>query len=272
MENFQKQKLEIEIQEKELDLQDFMQGFSKAKRYTIITLVILVIPVFFVAKYVTAQVYMSDYSKRELPAHPSQFTSFPVKIIEAANLHIAGDSYSSYALIKNQNKDLSTPELKYTFHLFNDAGKEIYTYSGKTFLLSGQQKYLILPHATIKETPTKVTVEVTDPVWQKRLDVPNVILKTGIPEYGDQTDPEGFYIRGNVENQSTFNLGTVLVKGVVFDKDHKVVAVTEYSADTVTSKELRAYKMFWPVPLSSLVGGVPQVTAETNVLDSSNLQ
>lgn len=273
MEPYQKQKIELEIQEKELDLKDFLASFSKTKRITVITLVILIIPIFFIAKYTVAQVYMSDYAKNtELPAHPSNVSALPVKIIEASNLQIAGNAYSSYALIKNQNKDLAAQELRYVFHLFNSSGKEIYTYNGKSFLLGGEQKYLILPNVRLNEAPTKITVEVMDPVWQKRLDVPNVILKTGIPEYGDQTNPEGFYVKGNVENQSPYRLGTVVIKAVLFDKNHKVVGVTEYNADTVESKELRAYKMFWPVPFESLVNGVPQVTAETNVLDPSNLK
>ena len=262
MDDLQKQKIELEIQEKELQAKEFLSAFPIAKRYTIITMAILIIPMFFAAKYAVAALYFSNYNRTSSPAHPSNLTTLPVKILSAANLSIAGNAYSSYALIKNQNKDLSVVDLKYTFHLFNSQNQEIYTYSGDTFLLPGEQKYLILPNARINQVPTSVEVEIPDPVWQKRVNLPNVIISTGVPSYGDQQNPQGFYIKGTLQNQSAFPLKSVTVQGIIFDKNHNVIAATEYTANTVASKEQRAYQMFWPVPLSQFMAGLPQINVE----------
>ncbi|MEK7651983.1 MAG: hypothetical protein AAB351_02135 [Patescibacteria group bacterium] len=273
MSDFQKEKIEIEIQEKEIETKEFLQSFSKGKRYAIYALGILLIPIFFIAKYSVSATYLHFFKvNREIGVHEAIVTNLPVQILETNALSILGSSYSAYALIKNPNKDLVASELKYVFHFQDAEGKDLVSQEGKTFILGGEQKYIVMPNVKIFQAPVSVKVEITDPVWKRRLSLPNVVLKSGVPKYGDQTDPIGFYISNSLYNQSTYTLGTVKVNAVVFDKSGKVIAVTQYTANTVASQQTRDYKMFWPLPIAANVLGDPKIFVETNILDDINLK
>ena len=273
MSDFQKEKIEIEIQEKEIETKDFLQSFSKGKRYAIYVLGILLIPIFFIAKYSVSSTYLHFFKvNREIGVHEAIVTSLPVQILETNALSILGSSYSAYALIKNANKDLVASELKYVFHFQDAEGKDLVSQEGKTFILGGEQKYIVMPNVKIFQAPVSVKVEITDPVWKRRFSLPNVVLKSGVPKYGDQTDPIGFYISNSLYNQSTYTLGTVKVNAVVFDKSGKVIAVTQYTANTVASQQTRDYKLFWPLTIAANVLGDPKIFVETNILDDINLK
>ncbi|TSC66468.1 MAG: Uncharacterized protein G01um101477_74 [Candidatus Doudnabacteria bacterium Gr01-1014_77] len=273
MSDFQKEKIEIEIQEKEIETKEFLQSFSKERRYAIYILVGLLIPIFFIAKYSVSATYLHFFkANREIGVHEAIVTSLPVQILETNALSILGNSYSAYALIKNPNKDLVASELKYVFHFQDAEGKDLVSQEGKTFILGGEQKYIVMPNVKIFQAPVSVKVEITDPVWKRRLSLPNVVLKSGVPKYGDQTDPIGFYISNSLYNQSTYTLGTVKVNAVVFDNSGKVIAVTQYTANTVSPQQTRDYKMFWPLPIAANVLGDPKIFVETNILDDTNLK
>lgn len=272
MDDLQKQKLQLDIQEKELQTKELLQSFPKGKRILVVTLVILIVPMFFLTRFISSEIYMRDFAKREIKVQPGAVNAKAIQVLEVKNLGIGNDTFSSYAIIKNENADLAATEVKYTFHLFDASNKEIHTSSNKTYLLPSQQKFIILPNIKLASIPNRVAFELSEPTWKRRIDLPSVVLRTSIPEYGDNLETQGFIITGNVENQSAFNLSEVLVKGVVLGKEGQVIAVTQTQIRELKSKESRGYKMFWPVPLASESGGQPQIFVETNTLDSSNLR
>jgi hypothetical protein len=270
MDELQKQKLELEIQEKELEAQEFVQSFSHGKKVLIGVLAILIIPAFFLSKFVTAQIYSYNTVKSE--AHPAVITSLPVNVVEVEVLPISGNSYSAYALIKNPNRDLVATDLPYTFKFFDEKGSQIYSTSDKTFLLGGAQKYVILSNIRLNSKPGKVTIDVQNPTWKKRLSIPNVILQSSVPEFGNQQDPTGFFVTGEIVNTSVYTLGTVTISGVITDSKNDVIAVSQFKANAVESKEARSYRLFWPIELQAQMSGLPKIFVETNVLDPSNLR
>ncbi len=272
--NLTKQKAELAIEEKEVQAKEFFLSFPGKKRYFIYALLILLIPIYFIAKYSVAAVYMHNFQKQAIIAHPAIFTSLPVQIIEAKALSISGDSYSAYAQIKNPNKDLIASELDYSFHFLDSSGNEISPspISGSTYILAGEQKYILVPTIHLSQAPASVKVEIQDPQWKRRINIPNIIIKSGIPKFGDQTSPIGFYIDNTFTNQSIYTLGDVKINAIVKDKDGNVIAVTQSVASTVKPQETREYKMFWPLPVAAKVQGYPQIIVETNPFDPNNLQ
>jgi hypothetical protein len=272
MDDLQKQKIELAIEEKELEAKELAESFPHAKRIILIVFAILIIPIFFVAKYATTAAYMYKFEKTQIVAHSAIFNSLPIEQVEVKFLPVTDNAYSAYALIKNPNKDLVVAHLKYTFNFYDASGKKIYNASDETFLLGGGQKYIILPNARMASTPAKVELAIADPVWKKRLSIPNIIVQTNIPTYADQTDPYGFSIDGKLQNLSTYTLRKVVVSGVVTDSDGKVIAVSQYRTDSVKAKDIREYKMFWPINLESKISSAPKIFVESNPLDENNLQ
>jgi len=269
--NLEKQKITLEIEEKELEAREFVESYGPFRRYLLIVVAILIIPGFFAAKYITAALYVSNYSKTAPAAHPASFVTLPASIVETKILAVAGNSYSAYALVKNQNKDLADPNLKYVFNFSDSSGKLLASVSGTDFLLPGQLKYLIVPNVTLAEAPAKVEVSLPDQTWQKRLDIPNIQIDTPLPTHADSQDPPGFAIDGTFRNQSNFTLRTVVIKGIVHDRNNQVIAVTSRVENTVSPKQLRGYHLYWPQFLESSVSRL-EINVETDPFDQANLQ
>jgi|SRR5579872_1201289 len=270
--DLQKQKVILEIEEKELEAKEFVQSYSKFQRYALIIILILIIPIFFGAKYLTAALYFNNFKKAAaISAHPATLVTLPVSIIESKILPVSGNGYSAYALIKNQNKNLVTPELTYTFNFYDASGAQIGSSQGTDFLLPGQQKYLIVPNIILNSIPAQLKVVIADPVWQNRIQSPSVPITNGVPTYSDQADPPGFAINSSFRNDSNYTLATVVVKGIVFDNSNSVIAVTSHIENTVSPEQTRDFHLYWPRFLQASVGKV-EVDVETNPFDPSNLQ
>jgi hypothetical protein len=267
-----KQKIEIAVAEKELTIKDFFAVFPKTKRAIFLILVILIIPIFFIAKFVVAQVYLSSFAKTQITSHQAILQPLPVQISETRALTLLGDSYSAYSIIKNPNKDLVSKEVNYTFRFFDAAGKEIGKATDKTYLLAGEEKYLVLPNIRLTEIPQKVQLEIPSPIWKRRFIVPNILIRTGIPRYQDTTDPVGFSLESTISNLSNTTIDQVKISAIVFDAGGKVLAVNQRIENTLIPKENRDYKMSWPIPLAGKAAGAPRIVVETNVLDLNNLK
>ncbi|GAC1413329.1 MAG: hypothetical protein NVSMB66_4980 [Candidatus Doudnabacteria bacterium] len=271
-ESIEKQRLEIAVAEKELQTKEFFQGFSGLKRGLFFALVILIIPAYFLAKFTVAYFYLQNVSKNQVTAHAAVLQPLNVNVIDTHALSIINDSYSAYALIKNPNKDLSAKDLNYTFKFYDAANNQIGASKDRTYLLGGEQKYLVLANIKLKSVPQKVTVEIENPVWKRKLLVPNVLISKGIPQYADSVDPMGFAVQSTISNQSTYTIGSVKISGVLFNRDGKVIGVNQTVQNSLLPKEIRGYKLFWPIPLASQVALIPTIIVETNVLDLDNLK
>lgn len=267
--NIEKEKLELEVQEAEVNAREFLLGMSPLRRNTFVVLLILIIPIFFIAKYTVYGFYISAWSKNKIIVQPSTAIQLPIKILDAKVLPISGNNYSAYALIKNQNSDLVAAQLNYTFHFIDSSGAEIRSSNGSTFLNAGEQKYVIIPRVILNTVPAKVQVDVVMPIWSKRINIPNVILNASTPNYND--DQNGFFVEGGVTNNSIYTLQTLKISALVFDANSNIIAVSEVEVNTVVPKETRNYHIAWPIPLKANTSFV-KVIPETNIFDSNNLQ
>jgi hypothetical protein len=273
MDDLQKQKIELEIQEKELEAAEFVGSFSNAKRVTLIILTLLIIPGYFLAKFATAQILLYQFDKSKVTAHPAVVTSLPIEVVKGQSklLPVTDTNYSAYALIQNPNRDLVATDVSYTFRFLDENGKVLHSVSEKTSLLPGARKYLIVPNVRINKTPNSVKVEFGDIQWKKRLSITEVVLQKSIPQFGRQSSPLGFFVEGTIRNNSVYNLRSILISGIVRDSEGEIIAVSQYKADAVTTKESREYRLFWPLDIADKVTNTPEIIVETNVLDPNNL-
>ena len=273
MDDLQKQKIELEIQEKELEAAEFVSSFSSGKRILLIALVLLIIPGYFLAKFATAQILLYQFNKSKVTAHPAVVTSLPVEVVkgESGILPITDTNYSAYALIQNTNRDLVATDFSYTFRFLDEDNKVVHSVNDETFLLPGARKYLIVPNVRIDKAPVNVKIEFGEIQWKKRLSIAEVNLQKSIPQYGRQSNPTGFFVEGTIRNNSVYNLRSILISGIVRDSSGEIIAVSQYKADTVGTKESREYRLFWPLDIADLVTDTPEIIVETNVLDQNNL-
>jgi hypothetical protein len=270
----EKEKLAIGLEEAELDTKDFIASYPRLQKYFLLIIVVLIIPVYFIAKYSVGALYFNNFEKTAINVHSSVFTSLPIQIVDTKILPLGGNNYSAYVLVANPNKDLVAPDFKYVFNFFNFQGQQVsatISTEGHEFLLAGERKYIILPNVTLTDKPYSVKLVLSNPLWQKRLSIPNVVLSASLPAHADQQSPPGFIVDGTILNQSGFTLGQVKINAIVFDSFGRIIAVTQSVANTLAPKQQRAYHLYWPMFLQSVVGKI-QITPETNILDPNNLQ
>jgi hypothetical protein len=225
---------------------------------------------YFIFEYSASYFYLRSLAAGSPVAHTNQYVQLPVKVEKVEAVRISGNSYATYAQVKNQNSGLSSSSLNYTFDFVDANGNEIGSISGTDFILGGEEKFLVAARVDLSGTPSKVTVQIDPGTWQYRTDIPTVILNDNLPIYND-VKTGGTEVSGTVQNQSIYTLSTILVNGFAYDSTGKVVAVMQTTYNTQAPHENRGYRLFWPNSINAEISSV-KVYSETNLLDSNNLQ
>lgn len=267
--DLKKQQIELEIQQAEFGIVEFFRTMPRWMKIASIVALILIIPMFFASKYATSYFYLKKLNKNEILVHVSQVVTLPVKVETVQALKITGTSYAAYAEIKNQNSELSSPNVTYTFNFLDANGNQISSANGSTSLLPGEDKFIVDPRTNLPAAPASVTISVNPNTWQQRTNAPTVTLTETTPTFADD-GMGGFVIQGAVQNQSVYTIGTVVVNGFAYDSKGNVLAVTQTVYNTQAPGENRGYRLYWPDPEALQTASV-KVFTDTNILDPSNI-
>ena len=264
-------KIELEIQEAELETQKALAGFPLLWRWLIILLVIGIVPAYFIAKGVSHGIWLNRYQQGAIKAKPSFTNPRPPKFSPFSITTLGPLQYAAIIQITNQNLDLSLEKVPYTVIFTNQAGQTIYSYPDVLFLLPNQTKYLTVPTFTSTEAVTNAEISLPQNLpWQKRLQIPQVNLNTSLPGSFYQNDPPAFVVSGDFTNSSPYNLAKVRLTFILHDTSGNIVGISQRSESTVAAFERRAYKQLWPNATVPNLGRV-EVLADTDTLDPNNL-
>ena len=140
-----KDKIELEIEEAELNTQKAVMGFPRAFRWFLAAFIIAVIPVYFVSKSISQTIWLKRYQQGALTAKPS-FTNPKAPVV--GNITVTTFKQGSYAAvlqITNPNFNLSLDKVPYRVNFFNSQKQQIYSYPDTLYLLPDQTKYLTVP-------------------------------------------------------------------------------------------------------------------------------
>jgi hypothetical protein len=165
------------------------------------------------------------------------------------------------AEIRNPNLFWGVRRFDYSFVLKGAQGEELSRAAGRSFVLPGETRWVILPGG-IRDLPivplprdgvlNAVDLEI-HPIapteWQKvRPFAEDVSIHTKNLRYELIRPPRvGFAdLRGEVENRSSFLLDEVEVKGVIFGPRDSVLAIGRSVVMTVRPGEARAFTISWP--------------------------
>ncbi len=266
-----KDKIEIGIEEVELEAQTTLGRFPPFFRWVFIFLILAIIPAYYIAKDVSCRIWLSRYGQGAITAKPS-FTNPQAPQISPVSVTTLGSGqYAAIAQISNPNLDLSLDKVPYEFDFYNAQKQQIYSYDGAFFLLPNQTKYLTVPTFSLPAQITYANAALPQTLpWQKRLRIPQVALNTSLPSTSTQFSPEAFVVQGNFVNNSPYSLGQVRLTFVLFDTGGKIIGVSQRDEFTVAPFETRAYKQLWPNMTVNNLGQV-QVTADTDTLDPNNI-
>ncbi len=271
-----KEKFELEVAETEIGIKKMLSGYPKALRWFLIVCVLAIVPSFFVAKAISHKIWQQKYKTYLITAKPSFENPQELKVKKIQILPYAQNSFLALAEISNENLELSAAQINYVLKFFGPNQKEIFPDSGQVkgtfFILPNKTKYLVSPRIFSKEEIVSAAIVFDKNIhWQKKLNIPKIVLATTIPKLSQQIDPWALVTEGFVENKSAYILKEVRITFLVFDSSKQLLTVSERKDYDLKAGERRGYKQLWPnlfLPNASFV----QVVTETNVLDPTNLK
>lgn len=266
-----KDKIELEVEEAELGAKNVLARFPAPLRWLLVLLVLALIPAYFLAKNISYQTWLKRYQAGQLTAKPSFTSPEPPKISDISVTGLGPGQYAAAVKITNPNLDLSLNQVPFSFVFYNAQKQQVYSYSGRLFLLPNQTKYITVP--TFSSAAPVVYDNFTLPSalpWQKKLAVPKVTLITPYPNTYEQAAPPAFVVEGSFSNQSPYTLAQVRLTFLLFDGAGKIIGLSQRDEFTVAPFERRTYKQLWPNISVPNLGRV-EVAADTNTLDGKNI-
>lgn len=266
-----KDKIELDIAEAELAAKKSLEGYPPVLKWIIILAALAVIPGYFAAKALSYKIWRQRLAAAEITAKPSFNNPQSPKLSAVTVIKVAATDYMAAAKIENPNLDLAAKEVNYRFNFYDSKNQLITFAEDKCFLLPNQSKYLVAPKITSLAEIARAEIIINGAIaWQKKISLPQVKLVTGNPYVYQQYDPLSLAAESSVLNRSPYNLGTVGLTVVVFDRNGNIIAVSRREEHSVASGERRAFKQLWPNLVASSLGQAA-VYAETNILDKTNV-
>ena len=267
-----KEKIELEVQEAELQAQKALQNFTPLQRKLLIFCLLAIIPAYYGAKTYSYNANTKAYAKYVITAQPSFSSALEPDIGKVIITQAGIGNYSVAVQVSNKNLALSLENTPFQFYLYNSSGAQVYTTSRDSlFLLPGETKYVFAPRVASKESIVSGKLIFPDTLhWQKRLTIPTVPLEASTPNYGNQTDPIAFYVAGTILNNSPYTLGEVTIGFLLRNTAGIVVATSQRSEFNLAPNERRAYRQLWPGIYSQDIARV-EIHPVTDTLNNSNV-
>lgn len=178
------------------------------------------------------------------------------------------------AEIKNPNASWGVKVFDYLFSAFDSAGKPLMRLDGKSFILPGGTRWIIVPALSVIGEVSDVKFEIAKEsiVWQKLKPFSqDVRLVTRSVNYRRIIPPEiGFAeVSGEVVNLSSFTLEGAEMNAILFDNRGSIVALGRTIAKTLKPGENRFFLIKWPSRFDREVTRW-EVEAESNFLLDQN--
>jgi len=194
----------------------------------------------------------------------------------AKAVFLKDDLYDLVAKIDNVNPNYGLERFDYSFRLFDRDGQFISEKKGSSFILPGQNKYIIETNAPASVRPAKtdlviVAAQKTD--WQRLTNdfaTPDIFVQDKKFEYLEGQAGQGTaQASGIIKNNSNFDFDKITVAVVLFDANKEIIGVNKTEAYTIPAGEERYFSVLWFSPLAGEVKSVDML-ADTNLFSDSN--
>ena len=179
--------------------------------------------------------------------------------------------YDFYGIVSNPNMAQGSDDFSYRIVLEDASGAVLGEKSGDSYILPGEEKYIIENNILANGAPTKAELVISNPHWiefyeyykKPELNIVNL-------SYNEITSGVGYYeVKGLLENKSPFDFNVLKVKIIVKDFSGKIIALNSTAMGTVLSGEDRDFRVFWPGRFAGEVGNV-ETQIEVNVFKSDS--
>lgn len=181
---------------------------------------------------------------------------------------VAG-SYDIYGEVANPNVTLGSDRFDYAFRVTNAAGELVAERQGASFILPGDNKFLVETNIQSGAAPAKVELNIGNTGWvavNSYYERP--ALKIVNKNYSEVSSGLGFAeATGLLKNESPFDFNSIQLRIILTGSDGKVVALNSTQMNTVQAGENRDFKVGWPNRFPGAVSNM-DVQVEVNVFQS----
>lgn len=197
-----------------------------------------------------------------------------IEILWAKALPGQNDFYDIAAQIKNPNQNYGSGQIPYYFELYDSQDNLVAQYSGSTFILPNQTKYLVqvrIKASQVSYQVSKVNLSFGEIEWQKLEDyqLPQLFIQE--KEYHLLESQElGFsQAKGVLINKTNFDFDKISLDVLLFDSFHQLLALNSTEVRTLLAGQERDFVTTWFEEIEESVSSI-EIEAETNIFDPSN--
>lgn len=176
--------------------------------------------------------------------------------------------YDLFSRIFNPNNDFGSGNFNYEFDLKDAGGTSLGKFSGESFILPGEEKYLVATNVPSGTVPSEINLTIQNVKWEEFVNYEKPQLKIINRNYLETSSGVGFSEAfGLLKNESPFDFSTIKINMILKDSSGKIVALNSTVINTVKTGESRDFKALW---LNRFPGEVENVEFQTevNVFDS----
>ena len=181
---------------------------------------------------------------------------------------IAG-KYDFYVRITNPNATFGDKNFYYKLDFKDAQGKIITTRNGSSYILPGEQKYIVESNIDASEKPTAFNFNISSSDWvefNSYYEAPDIQVVN--KNYSEISGGVGFSeASGLLKNKSPYDFDLIKIEIILTDNNGNVLALNSTQMNTVISGEQRDFNVAWPNSFPGTVGNMETQT-EVNVFSS----
>lgn len=178
--------------------------------------------------------------------------------------------YDLFGEVSNPNDDFGSGYFIYEFRIEDLSGAILNKFSGKSFILPGEKKYLVVTNVPSEAVPGGIGLVINEVKWEEFVNYEKPQLKIINRNYQETNSGVGFSeVFGLLKNESPFDFSTIKINIILKDFAGKVVALNSTIINTVKTGESRDFKAIWLNKFSGEVENM-ELQAEVNVFNSES--
>ncbi len=194
-----------------------------------------------------------------------------IEVLLADKILVQDNFYDLVAQIKNPNQNYGSGDFAYNFELYDSKNNLLGKYSGSTFILPNQTKYLINSKINISGKIAQVKFSFGKIDWQRVEDYqpPKLAIQQKEFRLLDDSETGQSQVKALLINKTNFDFDKIDIDVLLFDQYYKLLGLNTTEIKTLLAGQERDFVATWFRKITKQVAFV-EIEAETNIFDNDN--
>ena len=194
-----------------------------------------------------------------------------LKVLWATAISNKNGFYDLAAEIKNPNQNYGSGSVDYKFKLYDYNDNLVDEYSGTTFILPNQSKYLIKTKIESSNSIYKVDIDFIDIEWEKPFNYhpPEFAIQQKEYYFLDNESLGISQAKAILINKTNFDFEKIDIDVLLFDSLNNLIAVNNTEIRTLPVNQERDFIVTWFDEINGQVAFI-EIEPETDIFDPDN--